>query len=237
MSRSLCGPSADGSAAHHCSTRLPSYAAFCASWLLPARPRPVSTARSIRLGFIAVSSCPALSLGTASALSFVPSNARVASACATTPCFLLMATYGLRSSEVVALRLDDIEWRSERIRVPQRKTGGSFFLPLTDEVGAALLDYLRRGRPALTCRELFLRGRAPAGVLKATAVLEAFQKWSRRSGLHIPFQGAHCRRRTLPAGARGRALSPPPREAARRAQRGPPSRRRDRAWARLLCGR
>jgi site-specific recombinase XerD len=108
--------------------------------------------------------------------------------------FLLMATYGLRSSEVVALTIDDIEWRAQRIRIPQRKTGGSFFLPLTDEVGAALLQYLRRGRPALAFRELFLRGRAPAGVLKATGVLEAFQKWSRRSGLHIPFQGAHCLR-------------------------------------------
>lgn len=107
---------------------------------------------------------------------------------------LLIATYGLRSSEVVALRLDDIEWRAERIRIPQRKTSGSFWLPLTDEVGAALLDYLRRGRPALAYREVFLRGRAPAGVLKPTALFDVFQKWSRRSGLHIPVQGAHCLR-------------------------------------------
>jgi len=123
--------------------------------------------------------------------------------------FLLMATYGLRACEIVALTLDDVEWRAERLRIPQRKTRGSLWLPLTDEVGAALLDYVRHGRAALnvrrqrvpfqggpqrTYREVFLRGRTPTGVLKPTAVTEAFQAWSTRSGLAIPFQGAHCLR-------------------------------------------
>ena len=121
--------------------------------------------------------------------------------------FLLMATYGLRACEVVTLTLDDVEWRARRLRIPQRKTRGTLWLPLTDEVGTALLDYLRHGRAALnvrrqrvpfrgapprTFRELFLRCRTPAGVLKPTAVTEAFQAWSKRSGLAIPFQGAHC---------------------------------------------
>ena len=122
--------------------------------------------------------------------------------------FLLMATYGLRACEVVTLTLDDVEWRA-RLRIPQRKTRGSLWLPLTDEVGTALLDYLRQGRAALNVRrqrvpfqgpplpsyrEMFLRCRTPAGVLKPTAVTEAFQAWSKRSGLAIPFQGAHCMR-------------------------------------------
>ena len=108
--------------------------------------------------------------------------------------FLLMATYGLRASEIAALRLDDIEWRVERIRVSRPKIGTPLLLPLTDEVGASLVDDLHRGRPSDPHREMFLRGRAPAGVLKPTAVTEAFQGWSRRSGLRIPFQGAHCLR-------------------------------------------
>ena len=123
--------------------------------------------------------------------------------------FLLMATYGLRACEVVTLTLDDVEWRAGRLRIPQRKTRGSLWLPLTDEVGTALLDYLRHGRHALNVRrqrvpfrggpprsyrELFLRCRAPTGVLKPTAVTEAFQAWSKRSGLAIPFHGAHCLR-------------------------------------------
>jgi integrase len=108
--------------------------------------------------------------------------------------FLLIATYGLRASEIVSLTLDDIEWRAGRIRVPQRKTGTPLLLPLTDTVSEILVDYLRRGRAAQAYRELFLRALAPAGVLKPTAVTEAFQAWSRRSGLGIPFQGAHCLR-------------------------------------------
>jgi len=133
----------------------------------------------------------------------------------TTPCgrrdyamFVLITTYGLRASEIVALTLDDVEWRQRRLRVAQRKTSSALWLPLTDEVGAALLDYLRHGRSQLAIRrerrgfqgeaprlrQLFLRCRTPAGVLKPTAIAEVFQAWSRRSGLSIPFQGVHCLR-------------------------------------------
>jgi len=123
--------------------------------------------------------------------------------------FLLIATYGLRACEVVTLTLDDVEWRAARLRIAQRKTRSALWLPLTDEVGTALLDYLRHGRAALAVRrkrvpfqvdpphryrELFLRHRTPIGVLKPTAVTEAFQAWSKRSGLAIPFQGVHCLR-------------------------------------------
>jgi integrase/recombinase XerD len=121
---------------------------------------------------------------------------------------LLIATYGLRAGEIVSLTLDDVEWRARRLRVRQRKTGGVLWLPLTDEVATALLDYLREGRPQLAVRryrrgfqtdppqyrEVFLRCRTPAGVLQSTAIAEAFQAWSRRSGLKIPFQGVHCLR-------------------------------------------
>jgi integrase/recombinase XerD len=122
--------------------------------------------------------------------------------------FLLIATYGLRGCDIVSLTLDDVAWRSRSLRIQQRKTGQLLWLPLTDEVAMALLDYLRRGRPHLGVRrfrrgfqsdppkflELFLRCYTPTGVLKATAISEVFQKWSRRSGLKIPFQGAHCLR-------------------------------------------
>jgi integrase/recombinase XerD len=122
--------------------------------------------------------------------------------------FLLIATYGLRRCDIVALTLDDVAWRGRRLRIRQRKTGRLLWLPLTDEVAAALLDYLRRGRPQLGVRryrrgfqtdhpqhrEVFLRCLTPAGVLKPTAITEAFQAWSRRSGLSIPFQGVHCLR-------------------------------------------
>lgn len=111
--------------------------------------------------------------------------------------FLLIGTYGLRTSEIAALCLDDLEWRGGRIHVPRSKTDGRLALPLTDEVGAAVLAYLRHARPSSQRREVFLRVRAPAGPLAPTAVTEAFQRWARRSGLSIPFQGPHCLRHSL----------------------------------------
>ena len=111
--------------------------------------------------------------------------------------FLLMATYGLRASEIVSLSLDDLEWRDRKIRVPRPKVSRPLMLPLTEEVGAALVDYLQHGRPDLVHREIFLRVRPPDGTLKPTAVSEAFQAWTRRGRLPISFQGPHCLRHSL----------------------------------------
>jgi integrase/recombinase XerD len=111
--------------------------------------------------------------------------------------FLLITTYGLRTSEVATLQLDDIEWRAGRLRVPRPKTKTPIVLPLTKEVGAAITAYLRRDRPDLPHREVFLRVRAPAGKLAPTAVTEAFQAWTRRGQLPIP-SGAKCRSYAVP---------------------------------------
>jgi site-specific recombinase XerD len=111
--------------------------------------------------------------------------------------FALLATYGLRTSEVAALELGDLEWRAGNLRVPRPKTKTPLLLPLTEEVGAALIDYVRHARPESPRREVFLRVRAPAGPLRPTAVTEAFQGWTRRSALPIPYKGPHCLRHSL----------------------------------------
>lgn len=111
--------------------------------------------------------------------------------------FLLVVTYGLRCCEVVSLKLDDIGWRDGQLRVTRSKVRSSLLLPLTPQVGAALLAYIRDDRPALAHREVFLRVRAPAGTLKPTALTEAFQSWARRCAPPIPFQGPHCLRHSL----------------------------------------
>jgi len=108
--------------------------------------------------------------------------------------FSLMVTYGLRSCDIVALKLKDIEWRTDRIRISQSKTGNPLELPLTVEVGSAVYRYLKEVPRCGSYQEVFLRRRAPAGPLKPTAVTEAFQAWSRRSGLDIPFKGPKCLR-------------------------------------------
>lgn len=111
--------------------------------------------------------------------------------------FLLMATYGLRSSEVVAITLDDIRWRQGRLRIHQSKTSSFLELPLTNEVSCALVKHLKRTPPPSPYRRIFLRMLAPTGMLKPTAVNRALLSLVKKSGLRIPFHNPHSLRHTL----------------------------------------
>ena len=113
--------------------------------------------------------------------------------------FFLMATYGLRSCDLISLMLDDIDWEHGKFWIRQQKTGHPLVLPLTDTAAEVIIHYLRVGRPRLPYRQLFLRVKAPNGPLGRTAVTDAFQAWTKRSGLPIPFQGAHCLRHAYAA--------------------------------------
>lgn len=105
---------------------------------------------------------------------------------------LLITTYGLRASEVVNIKLEDVEWRKNRLRIFQRKTTTPLIIPLTNTVGESIINYLRRGRPPVSHREIFICHKAPFCVLKPAAVSDIFQRWVHLSGLSIPFQGPHC---------------------------------------------
>jgi|SRR5271157_1440593 integrase/recombinase XerD len=107
--------------------------------------------------------------------------------------FFLMATYGLRASDVVALTLDDIHWRAGKMSISQRKTGTVLELPLTDAVGTALHRYLKKAPPPPPFRQIFLRVKAPIGTLKTDAISTAFRVWARRGGLDMPGRGS-CHR-------------------------------------------
>lgn len=74
---------------------------------------------------------------------------------------MLLSSYGLRAGEVTTLRLEDVDWRREVLRVRQSKTGAYSELPLLPAVGCALVDYLQKGRPETRVREVFIRERAP----------------------------------------------------------------------------
>jgi integrase len=74
---------------------------------------------------------------------------------------MLLAKYGLRAGEVTALRLDDVDWRHDRLRIRHSKTHAVSELPLLADVGDAIVQYLRHGRPSVRCREVFIRSRAP----------------------------------------------------------------------------
>jgi len=96
----------------------------------------------------------------------------------------LLATYGLRSSEVRNLRLEDIDWRAESIRIRHTKTRAYSFLPLMEPVSEAVLAYLRAGRPATDAREIFIRTRAPYRKLGMLA--SAVRRRLRDAGVEPP---------------------------------------------------
>lgn len=107
---------------------------------------------------------------------------------------LLIATYGLRVSEVVSFKLEDIAWNANCLHVFQRKTVTPLMLPLTEAVGNAIIDYIRHGRPSVSHREIFVRHEAPMASLTKAAVCGVFRRCVQRSGLPIPLQGPHCLR-------------------------------------------
>jgi len=80
---------------------------------------------------------------------------------------LLLSVYGARSGEVRRLRLDDIDWPRERIRIVRSKSGREETVPLEPSVGNAIVRYLREGRPVSDRREVFLTLRAPYRPLSA----------------------------------------------------------------------
>jgi integrase/recombinase XerD len=111
---------------------------------------------------------------------------------------LCMARLALRASEVVQLRLEDVDWRNATVRVRARKTGHGALLPLPGEVGAALAGYLQHARPDTRARQVFvlhwLRVGAP---ISSSIVGRAVDNALRRAGIEAPMRGANLLRHSL----------------------------------------
>ena len=107
---------------------------------------------------------------------------------------LLLATYGLRGCEVAALTLDDIHWRDSRLKIRERKAGNSTAYPLSTVVGAAIIDYLKNGRPTSTDRQVFLRTMAPFAPISSAAVTCRATHYIRKAGVEVPRPGSHTLR-------------------------------------------
>lgn len=111
---------------------------------------------------------------------------------------LLMATLGLRASEVALLQLDDLNWRESSLRVTSPKSRRAKVLPMPACVGQAIADYLRHGRPTVSHRYVFARHTAPqevplnGGSIRAITVL-AYG----RCGFDPQWKGTHILRHTV----------------------------------------
>jgi site-specific recombinase XerD len=118
---------------------------------------------------------------------------------------LLLAIYGLRRGEVAALRLEDLDFENELIRITRPKSRRTQQYPLVGSVGNALLRYLQHARPRCGCREVFLAIKAPRRALSAASI-SAIVRWRLRAiGVHGIPCGAHglrhaCARHLLSKG-------------------------------------
>lgn len=106
----------------------------------------------------------------------------------------LLWRLGLRSFEVAGLSLDDIDWRAGELTI-RGKGATSERLPLPDDVGRALVEYLRAGRARGSCRAVFLRARAPQRGISAAGVRSVVHHACDRAG--VARVGAHPLRHTV----------------------------------------
>jgi integrase/recombinase XerD len=118
----------------------------------------------------------------------------------------LLAIYGLRSGEVSRLMLSDFDWREEVFQVNHSKRGGPQSYPLQRQVGDAILQYLKRGRPRCACGHLFVTLNPPYRPIGAEALWTLTSRRVRATGIHCRKRGPHvlrhaCATRWLQQGA------------------------------------
>ena len=107
---------------------------------------------------------------------------------------LLYAVYGFRNSEVRLLRLEDIDWDGETILVARPKQRKSQLYPLVQEVGSAILQYLREARPHTQRREIFLSMTQPYRPVTAGGMYSMLRRRQRQVGLELARYGPHSLR-------------------------------------------
>ena len=74
---------------------------------------------------------------------------------------IMAAKLGLRVSDIINLTFDEIDWAKKTLSITQQKTGKLVELPLTEDVGWAIIDYLQNGRPESECIHVFIKHCAP----------------------------------------------------------------------------
>jgi site-specific recombinase XerD len=112
---------------------------------------------------------------------------------------LLIIRLGLRASDVRSLVLDNIKWTMNTVSFEQSKTGANVELPLTVDVGEAIIDYLKYGRPATSERHIFIEHNSPYGQLREKTVSRIANQAIYRSGIDIGYRkhGSHALRHTM----------------------------------------
>src|SRR5262249_10145802 len=110
---------------------------------------------------------------------------------------LLLSRLGIRALEAAQLQIDDVDWRTGCIVIRAGKNHRERNLPLSEDVGQAILDYLQNGRPQTDSRNIFLEHTAPFHPLKtSSAITKAIKRLLKKTGIERRSAGAHLFRHT-----------------------------------------
>jgi integrase/recombinase XerD len=113
---------------------------------------------------------------------------------------LIAVRLGLRASDICGLTFDQFKWESNTIELKQEKTDAPLVLPLFNDVGEAVIDYIKYGRPPVHDKELFLRLSAPIGRIAAPTLHSIVTEYMNKAGVCIPEgkkHGPHALRHSL----------------------------------------
>ena len=100
---------------------------------------------------------------------------------------LTTARLGLRVSDLRGLELGDLDWRAKQITIVQHKTGRPLRLPLLEDVGWAIIDYIRGGRPETACPKVFVKHRHPFDAFgSSSSVATRLPRHAARAGIDFP---------------------------------------------------
>jgi len=105
---------------------------------------------------------------------------------------LLTARLGLRVGDLRRLQLGWFDWRAKTLALTQHKTGLPLTLPLPSDVGWAVIDYIRQGRPEAGCAQVFVKHRYPFTAFgSSTSAGCRLRYYARRAGIVFPAGRSH----------------------------------------------
>jgi integrase len=120
---------------------------------------------------------------------------------------MLFALYGLRESEVATLRLDDIDWEQDQLRIPRAKRREAQVYPLLPSLGRALSDYLRSVRRSTSHREIFLTLVSPYRPLSRSGLYDLVAARLKALNVQCAHHGPHSLRHACAARLVAQGLS------------------------------
>lgn len=112
---------------------------------------------------------------------------------------LLATRLGLRSSDIRFLQFSNIDWKNNIIRLEQFKTKVLIELPLLVDIGEALIDYIKNGRPKIKSKDIFLRANGPYTTMTSTAFYNNIREYLKRASIDYNDRkhGSHALRHSL----------------------------------------